>query len=447
MGALPMMEGRPTRTKQIRREAAHRKLNGIFAEETEMKGVYATVISVAALAMSVGTAAAECGVESGSVRILTNDFEALQIVTSEARKCSGGAVTVTVNQTTEHKNLQVPALKTNPAEYTVAVVANGSIVPLLNEGLVRPLDDLVEKYGQDLQPGQLIKIDGKVMAIAFMANAQHLIYRADILEKAGLQPPTTYEEIVEAAKVIEEKGIMKDPLGANFKPGWDLAQEFVNMYIGYGGEFFEPESAAPAINNEKGVAALNMMKSLADYMNRDFMTFNTNELKALWEADRVAIMNQWGSRAGAIIDQNGPAPKIAAVTELAAAPSVGGNEFPATTLWWDGFTIAKNVSDEDAEASFRAMLHGIRPEVATQNPSAAAWLMKGYEPAPGVVGVMKTAAAKAKPYPMLPYMGLMHTALGAELVEFMQGSESAEEALADAEAAYIAAAKEGGFLN
>jgi hypothetical protein len=60
---------------------------------------------------------------------------------------------------------------------------------------------------------------------------------------------------------------------------------------------------------------------------------------------------------------------------------------------------------------------------------------------------MKTAAVKAKPYPMLPYMGLMHTALGAELVEFMQGSESAEEALADAEAAYIAAAKEGGFLN
>ena len=48
---------------------------------------------------------------------------------------------------------------------------------------------------------------------------------------------------------------------------------------------------------------------------------------------------------------------------------------------------------------------------------------------------------------MLPYMGLMHTALGNELADFMQGKESAEQALADVEAAYIAAAKEKGFLK
>ena len=48
---------------------------------------------------------------------------------------------------------------------------------------------------------------------------------------------------------------------------------------------------------------------------------------------------------------------------------------------------------------------------------------------------------------MVPYMGLLHTALGAELAEFMQGRESAEKALEDVEAAYSAAAKEGGFLN
>ncbi|MES2551808.1 MAG: sugar ABC transporter substrate-binding protein, partial [Pseudomonadota bacterium] len=82
-------------------------------------------------------------------------------------------ITVTANATAEHKNIQGPALTVNPAEYTVAVVANNSIVPLLNDDLIRPLDDLVAKYGQSLQPNQLIKIDGKVMAIAFMGNGQH----------------------------------------------------------------------------------------------------------------------------------------------------------------------------------------------------------------------------------------------------------------------------------
>ena len=46
---------------------------------------------------------------------------------------------------------------------------------------------------------------------------------------------------------------------------------------------------------------------------------------------------------------------------------------------------------------------------------------------------------------MLPYMGLLHTALGAEFYILCQGKESAEQALADVEAAYIAAAKEKGI--
>ena len=112
------------------------------------------------------------------MRILSNDFEALHVVAAGAEECASPTVTVTKNQTTEHKDIQVAALTTDPATYTVAMVANNSIVPLLNAGLVRPLDDLVEQYGQNLQDSQLIRIDGQVMAIAFMANAQHLHYRA-----------------------------------------------------------------------------------------------------------------------------------------------------------------------------------------------------------------------------------------------------------------------------
>jgi spermidine/putrescine-binding protein len=155
----------------------------------------------------------------------------------------------------------------------------------------------------------------------------------------------------------------------------------------------------------------------------------------------------WGSRAGALIDTAGAAPEIAADTVLAGAPTVGGGTIPATTLWWDGFTIAANISDEDAAASFQAMMKGIAPEVAAENPAAAAWLIAGYQPTPAAVGVFETVKAGAKPYPMLPYMGLLHTALGDNLAQFMQGQESAEQALMDVTTAYNTAAKEAGFLN
>jgi hypothetical protein len=50
-------------------------------------------------------------------------------------------------------------------------------------------------------------------------------------------------------------------------------------------------------------------------------------------------------------------------------------------------------------------------------------------------------------YPMLPYMGLMHTALGDGLAAFLTGKKDAETTLKDIEAAYMTAAKEKGFLK
>ena len=397
-----------------------------------MKHLLGASVSLAVLTLLGGTAlAADCGIASGSVRILSNDFDVLKVVADGAKECAGDKVTVTANLTTQHKDLQVPALTINPAEYTVAMVANNSIAPLLNGDLIRPLDDLIAKYGQDLQPNQLIKVDGKTVAIAFDANSQHLFYRKDILDKAGVQPPKSYEDVLAAAKTIKDKGILDYPLAAADKPGWDLGAEFVNLYLGTGADFFEPGSAKLAINNENGLKTLQMMKDLTQYMPPDYLTYDANEMKATYLAGKVAMMDGWGSYAGSVIGPDSPSKDIAA----------------ETSLWWDGFSIAKNISDEDATASFQAMMHAIRPEVATQHPDVAPWLIKGFKPGPAAGGVIATANGNAKPYPMLPYMGLLHTALSNEIGDFLKGSKDAQKTLDDIGAAYAAAAKEGGFLN
>ncbi|KKB08046.1 ABC transporter substrate-binding protein [Devosia chinhatensis] len=412
-----------------------------------MKLLLKTTVSLGVLCLTAGAAFAECGIEgTGSVRILSNDFEALRLVNTTAAECAGGSVTVTSNATAEHKNIQVPALTINPAEYSVAVVANNSIVPLLNDDLIRPLDDLIAQYGQDLQPNQLIKIDGKTMAIAFMGNAQHLFYRKDILDQAGIAEPKTYEDILAAAEKIKADGLMQYPLAASDKPGWDLAAEFVNTYLGTGGEFFATGSAELDIDNANGLKTLETMKALTAYMDPDYLTFDANGIQAEYKAGNVAMMVQWGSLAGDMLNGEGAADGVVENTVLAAAPTVGGGSVPAVALWWDGFTIAKNISDEDAAASFQAMVHGISPDMVAANPTVATWLVAGYEPGPAAVGVIATANAGARAYPMQPYMGLLHTALSVELAEFMAGSESAEQALADVKAAYDTAAKEGGYL-
>lgn len=411
-----------------------------------MKVALKTAVALGALGLSSGVASAGCGIESGSVRILSNDFPALHKVVDKAKECAGDGVTISANQTAEHESLAVPALSANPAEYTSHSVANSSLQPLLSNGLIRPLNDYIEKFGKNVSEKQKIKIGDDVMVIAFDANAQHLFYRADILKEAGVEPPKTYEDVIAAAKAIKDKGLMDYPVTGTYKAGWNLAEEFVNMYLGMGGTFFEPGTAKPAIDNEKGVAALEMMKSLSAYMNPDFLTYDSNSVQAEFEAGHAALANFWGSRYGAVVDDEGSTPEIAGSIAVAAAPTVGGGSVPATTLWWDGYTVAKNISDVDAEATFIALDHGASGEMANAHRDDAVWLVDGYQPGPGAAGVLDSMKQGAKPYPMVPYMGLLHTALGSEIVDFMQGKEDAAKALADTEAAYTTAAREKGFL-
>ena len=400
----------------------------------------------ATAAGTTGFAIADCGIEQGSVRILSNDFEALNAVADAASTCASDTVEVTTNATEEHKDIQVSALTANPAAYTVAVVSTSSIVPLMNDDLIRPLDDYIEKFGQQLQESQLIRVNGKVMAVAFMANAQHLFYRDDILADNGIEVPTSYEELLAAAETLRSKGVMENPLASNYMPGWDIGAEFVNTYMGTGNEFFEPGSATLAIDNEDGLAVLETMKSMTEFMGPDWATYNSNAQQPVWEAGETAMSMAWGSRAGAYSAEDSPAPDIAAATRFAAAPTIGDSKIPAAALWWDGFTIAKNISDEDAEASFRAMLTGISPEMMNANIDAAVWLIEGYKPSPAATGVIATVQGGAKPFPMLPYMGLLHTAVGDNLTQYLQGEESAEQALQDISAAYTTAATEAGYL-
>lgn len=406
-------------------------------------------LSLAAL-LAAGAAQAQtnCGATSGRVNIVGNEFPAIKTVAANAAKCQTGTLTVKSNLTANHQRINVQGMQGNPAEYTSAIIATSSIVALINEDVIRPLDALVAAHGQDIPKNQLITINGKVMAVAFMANAQHLVFRKDILAQVGAEPPKTYEDMIRVGKLIRERGILKNPLGGAYKSGWDLAQEFVNMYTGHGGEFFKPGTPEVSINNPRGIAALNTMKALSELMHPDFLTHDSNATSAEWKAGNVAMMNMWGSRTGVLMAKDGNDPKVSENTAVAPPMTVGGGSTPATTLWWDGWTVAKNISDEDARATFLAMKNGVSPAILTdETMGQAVWMIAGYKPAAVNQGVMQTMAMGAKPYPMLPYMGLLHTALGEGLAAFLQGRKDAATTLGDIEKAYATAAKEKGFLK
>jgi hypothetical protein len=93
-----------------------------------------------------------------------------------------------------------------------------------------------------------------------------------------------------AAKAIKDAGLMEHPLAASDKPGWDLAAEFVNMYLGTGAELFAPGSAELAIDNDQGRAVLANMRAMTGFMGPDYLTYDATEISKLWDAGQVAMM-------------------------------------------------------------------------------------------------------------------------------------------------------------
>ncbi|NNE52741.1 MAG: extracellular solute-binding protein [Sulfitobacter sp.] len=396
-----------------------------------------------AISLMGTTAWSACAFENETeVKILSAGFEAWKAVTDAMAEC--GNVQAELDQ--EFRTKQPAAFEANPSLYHLGGVSNGTVTPLLNAGTIRPLDDLVEKYGQNLQPNQLIRVNGQIMAIAMMVNTQHLMYRQDVFEELGIDEPKTWDDVYAAAAKIKESGKMDTPLGATMKSGWNLAQEMVNMLPGHGGKFFNDDNT-PAVNSAEGVAALETLKAALEYTDPEVLVSDSTYVQQQFQQEKIAIANLWASRAGAMNDEAESA--VVGKVKMAAAPMAMEGGAPATTLWWDGIVVAKNITDEEADAAFRVAMEGLDEEMVKANNGAAIWLIKGYAPGPLAEGAIATATANPAPpaYPSTTRMGLMHTALGNELPAFLTGERDAQATLVAIEESYTTAAKEAGILN
>ena len=400
-----------------------------------------TIALAGALALVPSAAVADCAFQNDvPVKSLTAGFEAWKAVTDAMAEC--GNFQAELDQ--EFRTKQPAAFAANPSLYHIGGVANGTLVPLLNEGTIRPLDDLVAQYGQNLTPNQLIRIDGQIMAIAMMVNTQHLMYREDILSDLGIAVPTTYDEVLAAAATIRDAGVVEYPLGGTYKTGWNLGEEFINMYIGFGGDFFAADNT-PSINNANGVAALEMMQRLTEYMDPEYLVSDSTYVQQQFQQGKIAMANLWASRAGAMDDPDES--KVVGFVTMASAPAAVPGERPASTLWWDGIVIAKNISDEEAAAAFRLAMEGMDKEMVQENSDIAVWLIDGFTPGRLAQGAMETAMGGAVPYAASSQMGLMHTALGNNVADFLTGAKDASTTLADIEAEYLTAAREAGLVQ
>ena len=103
-----------------------------------MKKLFIAIIFSLVSTVAYADGHSPCGVTDGKINILANEFATLRIVMAEAEKCAGADADFNVTFSVDHQKLQGPALSANPSEFSAKIVTNGSITPLMNEGLLRP---------------------------------------------------------------------------------------------------------------------------------------------------------------------------------------------------------------------------------------------------------------------------------------------------------------------
>ena len=386
--------------------------------------------------------------KAGEINIIGNSFPALQHIAKEMESCTKGGLKVQFKMTPQIKPEVEQAFgSTGKSAFDAAVVSMGVFADLNSRGQLQPMTDLVNKYKAKykIEDNMLIKVNGEVMAIAFMQNAQNLFYRKDLFDKHGIKAPATYADMFSAAKTLKEKepGI-EFPIAQTFAKGWDSATEFTNIFAGHGGQFFKPGSAAPDFNSAAGVKALETMKAMTAYMTPNYLASNSDDVMNQFQQGKAAMGVLWASRAARMDDP--AASKIVGKMEFAAAPAVTAGGKAATHLWWDGVAMPKNLAG-DRETVFQVLMEALDEDNTRRGNDLTIWIRSAYKPTRFGNGVAASAKAGAPIWPTQPYFSLAHGEIGKVLPEVLSGAMAPKQALDAAAAAYVKVATEKGFIK
>ncbi len=409
-----------------------------------------SLIAIAVSTVLMPGIALACGpiTGKGDVNIVTPAFPSTQHMAKEMESCSKGNIKVSVKVTPDARVEAERAFASEgKSAFDGAVISGGVYSNLMGKGQLQPMTDLVAKYKTKykIEDSMLVKSNGQVMAVAFQQNAQNLFYRKDIFDKLGLTVPTTYDEMLQAAAVIKAKDPSIDfPIAQTFSKGFDISVEFVNIYVGFGGQMFKPGTAQPAFNGEAGLKTIELMKQMSKFMTPNYLASNSDDVMNQFQQGKAAMGVLWASRAARMDDP--AASKIAGKMEFAAAPATVKGGKSATHLWWDGLAMPKNLAN-DRDTVFQVMMDGISESTVSSGNDLTIWIRSNYKPTRFGTGVTLSMNAGAPIWPTEPYLGLATNELGKLVPEALGGAMTAQQALDAAAANYVKAATEKGFIK
>ncbi len=108
----------------------------------------------------------------------------------------------------------------------------GVIKSFVDKGSLQPIDFATDALNENYSESfvNLTTFDGKTYGVVFKgANKSTIWYNTKAFEDAGVEPPTTWDELLAAGDTLKASGVTPYSIGA--ADGWTLTDLFENVYL------------------------------------------------------------------------------------------------------------------------------------------------------------------------------------------------------------------------
>lgn len=328
--------------------------------------------------------------------------------------------------------------------YDIIEIYSGAVPRYATADKLVPLDDLFAKYKDKYQLGELnqtmldgLSYNGKLYALPMQANVMIMVYRKDIFDELGLQPPTTYADLLTVASKIKESGKMEYPLALPFAD--NTSTLFEQVMASQGKSYLDPATNQPTFTTPEAERGLQALVDLAPYMDPEVIALNQPKVQQQLFNGQAAIAMMFSGRMSDLLNPENTS--FADKFAFAPPPKMDASGKVGSTLSVDGWVIAKN-SKVDPDLLFQIIASSVSTETSTSALPAAYPAREGLVTeanVPYATAVQGALAGGGSTPPMETWLGSVQSDTSAFIQAAITGQTPVSDALSQAQTAAVTA--------
>ncbi len=281
-----------------------------------------------------------------------------------------------------------------------------------------------------------VAYDGHYYGMPWLNDTKYLFYNKKILSKAGYEaPPATWEELIQQAKTIKEKGLVKYPIVWSWAQAEAAICDYTSLVAGFGGEILD-EKGNPCFNQGAGLEVLKFMvrtinEGLTNPSSKEFLE---EDVRRVFSQGEAAFAMNWAYMYNLA---NDPAESmIAGEAEIAVVPG-SKKAVSGSVNGGMGLAIVRGSRNPDLAWEYIQFMAGKEVQIE-YSANALPIYISAYDD-PRVIGDQPTLASVSKKQykyvvnrPQVTWYPQLSQILQVEIQKALIGIKSPEDALNDA---------------